>query len=231
MGTLPVCRQTVEVNFKVRQDQLGEVPFNILQPALEAASLQEDPDMQTVWANLLANAADPRHSNPVLPSFANMLKELTSREIKFLEGLVETMLAGRGPYSQLWADYQTGGFARWQLLDVCSRAKLFRYAGSHSSLSIAVWKANEADLTADNRDFEEMMGILKRNAILDEINRAKPLDVVTPVAKAIETRISSQDIHIETETFYKLSVLGTAFVNACRPPAKAEMGKEAKEAQ
>jgi hypothetical protein len=67
----------------------------------------------------------------------------------------------------------------------------------------------------------------ERNGILDEINRAKPLDVVTPVARAIETRSSSQDINVETETFYKLSVLGAAFLKACRPPAKTELGIEA----
>jgi hypothetical protein len=105
-------------------------------------------------------------------------------------------------------------------MEICSRAKLFRYEGNHSHLSVADWNANEAILTADNRDFAEMMDILKRNSILDEINRAKPLDVVTPVARAIETRVDSQDISVETETFYKVSQLGTAFLNACRPPSK-----------
>ncbi len=43
------------------------VPLKILQPALEAASLEEDESMQDIWANLLANAADPREENRVLP--------------------------------------------------------------------------------------------------------------------------------------------------------------------
>jgi hypothetical protein len=63
-----------------------------------------------------------------------------------------------------------------------------------------------------------MMGILKRNQILEEIIRTKPVDVVAPLARAIETKAHSQDISVETETFYKLSALGTAFVNACHPP-------------
>jgi hypothetical protein len=53
-----------------------EVPLSIIHPAMEAASLAEDPDMQAVWANLLANASDPRLINRVLPSFPGILKEL-----------------------------------------------------------------------------------------------------------------------------------------------------------
>jgi hypothetical protein len=54
-----------------------EVPLSIIHPALEAASLEENPDLQTAWANLLANAADPRHTGNVPPTFVAILKELT----------------------------------------------------------------------------------------------------------------------------------------------------------
>jgi|HubBroStandDraft_6_1064221.scaffolds.fasta_scaffold814787_2 hypothetical protein len=65
----------------------GEVPLNVLQPMIEGASLQEDPTLQEIWANLLANAADPRKKNPVEPSFAGILRELSSREVIFLDAL------------------------------------------------------------------------------------------------------------------------------------------------
>jgi Abortive infection alpha len=195
-----------------------QIPPSLAIPLAEAASLQDDSELQGVWANLLANAGDPRQTNPVLPVFATMLKDLTTREVRFLEGLIEMMAAGPGHHSQLWVDHKTDGFSAWQLMEVCTRAKLFRYPGSRSHVSAAQWKEHEADLLADNRDFEEMMGLLKRNQILEEIMRTKPLDVVTPVARAIETRANSQDINVETETFYKLSVLGAVFLNACRPP-------------
>ena len=57
-----------------------EVPLKIIHPMIEAASLEENPDLQTIWANLLANAADPRQEHPVHPSFILMAKELTPRE-------------------------------------------------------------------------------------------------------------------------------------------------------
>ncbi len=67
----------------------GEIPLNILQPALEAASLQEESDLQGVWANLLANAADGRQIHRVEPSFVSMLRNLSSREVRFLESLCD----------------------------------------------------------------------------------------------------------------------------------------------
>jgi hypothetical protein len=66
-----------------------EIPLNILHPALEAASLQEDTDLQEVWANFLANAGDPRQVTRVEPSFVAMLRNLSSREVRFLESLCD----------------------------------------------------------------------------------------------------------------------------------------------
>jgi len=201
----------------------GEVPLNILHPVLEAASLQEDPCLQDTWANLLANAADPRQTNPVLPVFATMLKDLTAREVKFLDALLEVMAVKQpNPHHHIRLDARTKGFSAEQLMDVASHAKLLRYRGSHTSVTVAQWKTHEADLVADRRNFEEMMGLLKRNQILDEIVRTKPIDVMTPIARAVGSVSTSKDIEVETVTFYRLSQLGTAFVNACRPPFKTE---------
>lgn len=59
--------------------------MSIIHPALEAASLEEDFDLQEVWAHLLANAADPRAAAPrVIPAYAAILGELTSPDFKFL---------------------------------------------------------------------------------------------------------------------------------------------------
>ncbi len=42
-----------------------EIPFNFLYPAIEAASVQDDPSLQQTWGNLFAHAADPRQETPV----------------------------------------------------------------------------------------------------------------------------------------------------------------------
>ena len=68
-----------------------EIPLPILQPALEGASVQEDPYLQDTWANLLANAADPRQRSRVEPSFAAILRLLSAREVQFLDELVKQL--------------------------------------------------------------------------------------------------------------------------------------------
>jgi hypothetical protein len=67
-----------------------EVPLKIIHPMLEAASLEEDPDMQTRWANLLAKAADQR-AEALPPSFPRILAEMSSREARFLDGVYDQL--------------------------------------------------------------------------------------------------------------------------------------------
>jgi hypothetical protein len=65
------------------------LPDNILHPILEGASLQDDEYFQTRWAYLLANAADSRNKHPFEICFAGMLRNLSGREVKFLDGLFQ----------------------------------------------------------------------------------------------------------------------------------------------
>src|ERR1035437_7037577 len=75
---------TVEAKRKLAEAGVSpkEVPLSIIHPALEAASLEENPDMQKTWENLLANATDPRSPNSIPAVFPAMLKELSHREVK-----------------------------------------------------------------------------------------------------------------------------------------------------
>ncbi|HVB39498.1 MAG TPA: Abi-alpha family protein [Terriglobales bacterium] len=61
------------------------VPLSVVVPLLEAGSLAEEPGLQGLWANLLANAADPRQLAGVLPSFPVILEELTASQARFLD--------------------------------------------------------------------------------------------------------------------------------------------------
>jgi hypothetical protein len=94
-----------------------EIPLNVLQPALEAASLQEDEYLRETWSNLLANAADPRKSVP--PSFPKMLSEMSPKEARFLNTLYEHLSASASKYGEdqarLW---YTSPLDRGQLLNV-----------------------------------------------------------------------------------------------------------------
>src|SRR5207249_1471573 len=66
---------------------------SIAAPAVEAARFKsEEPDLQEMFANLLATAIDQRVRGRALPAFIEVLKQLTSDEAKLLKK-IETGLA------------------------------------------------------------------------------------------------------------------------------------------
>src|ERR1700722_7753996 len=61
------------------------VPIKLLFPLLEGASLEENDDLHTMWAALLANAGDPSRRTISQPAYADILKQLTADQAMFLE--------------------------------------------------------------------------------------------------------------------------------------------------
>jgi hypothetical protein len=143
------------VNAKQRLTEAGvspkEVPLSIIHPALEAASLEENPDLQSVWANLLANAADPRQVSAVLPSFTGMLGELTVRDAKFLAAL-HSHAAARAELPGMSQDVFDIAFSHSDLLKAYANAGLSRKANL-ADISVQYWRDHTADLKADLREF------------------------------------------------------------------------------
>jgi len=56
------------------------VPPKILFPLLEGASFEDNEDLHTMWAALLANAASPENADKVRPGFIAIVKQLASDE-------------------------------------------------------------------------------------------------------------------------------------------------------
>jgi hypothetical protein len=52
---------------------------------LEKGSLEEDEELRSVWAHLLANASVSKTETPVLPAFAQILSELSPIEVQILD--------------------------------------------------------------------------------------------------------------------------------------------------
>jgi hypothetical protein len=65
------------------------VKLSFLFDVVEKASLEEDDELQELWANLLANAADPEHQGLISMSFPDILKQLSKDEAQFLEEVQE----------------------------------------------------------------------------------------------------------------------------------------------
>jgi hypothetical protein len=61
----------------------GGVPPRMFLPILEASSLEDDENLQSLWAGLLATAS--QQTNSVSPSFVETLKQLTRDEARHLQ--------------------------------------------------------------------------------------------------------------------------------------------------
>jgi len=73
------------------------IPENIWMPVLQAASAQDDETLQEKWAALLTNASVAESDNEVLPSFPEILKQLTPVEAKLLDAVYdETVESAQG---------------------------------------------------------------------------------------------------------------------------------------
>jgi hypothetical protein len=65
--------------------QPSKVPLKTLAPLLEHSSWEEDPDMQTKWASLLANAANPNYSYDIYSTYVDVLNQLSPLEGRLLD--------------------------------------------------------------------------------------------------------------------------------------------------
>ncbi|HZS26663.1 MAG TPA: Abi-alpha family protein [Candidatus Angelobacter sp.] len=62
------------------------VPFKLLVPVVENASIEENDELQDRWAAMLANAAIKRD---VHPSFPEILRQLSEKEVLYLDACYE----------------------------------------------------------------------------------------------------------------------------------------------
>ena len=63
------------------------VPIKLLFPLLEGASLEENEDLHTMWAALLANAASPAKVQMVRPGFVAILRQMAPDEASLLTAI------------------------------------------------------------------------------------------------------------------------------------------------
>jgi hypothetical protein len=68
-----------------------QIEDKIWVPVLQEAALQDDETIAHMWANLLANAANPVQETAVLPIFTAILKELGPNDAVFLGDFYDAM--------------------------------------------------------------------------------------------------------------------------------------------
>jgi hypothetical protein len=187
------------------------IPDSIWVPALREAVLQDDESLQERWANLLANASDPRQINPVRPSFAQILKEFTPLDARFLDELYKRVssISDRPPFSGV----------------ITSRDLVAAY--SHGSPPhLRTTKLTDHDEKGGNPKTESSelattIDVLLRHRILGESTSPDPIDVSKIVSDSKWTRGMPRSIEATVTTGYHITALGIGFVKACQVPDSA----------
>ena len=67
--------------------QFRPVPLNVAIPIFEAASLEEDDDLQDLWARLLVNAADAESDVEVKRRLVSILQDFSPMEVHLLQAI------------------------------------------------------------------------------------------------------------------------------------------------
>ena len=72
----------------IPREHINETPRpDVIVPSLNAIPLVQEPVLQELWGSLITSEMDKRFADGVLPSFAQILKELTSDEAKILDAI------------------------------------------------------------------------------------------------------------------------------------------------
>ncbi len=91
-----------------RGDQMmfNPVPMNVAIPIFQAASLEEDDDLQDLWARLLVNAADANSGIQVRRGLVSILQDFGKMEAQLLQAIHDsTSMNGVVPTKGLPDDY------------------------------------------------------------------------------------------------------------------------------
>lgn len=68
----------------ISENALEQLPFGDAFRVIEAASMEDDEDVQRMWADLIANATDPDKSTQIKKVYIDLLKSLSSPEVILL---------------------------------------------------------------------------------------------------------------------------------------------------
>jgi hypothetical protein len=91
------CLQKAEKMAKEAGFRPSPVPPKILFPLLEGASYEETEDMHSMWAALLANAANPKWPDRVRPGYIALLRQMAPDEAVLLNWLYTDALRRKEP--------------------------------------------------------------------------------------------------------------------------------------
>lgn len=157
-------------------------------PWVENASLEDDPILQEMWANLMANALNPNFEEKALrTAFVSIIKELSVTDVKVIRYFMKH------------------GRARWSFEQIGK--------GEPSPIKISAQIAAVIDETTN--DVEVSLCNLKRLELMD--NKHQMTFHVSEYRRGSTgvNQIIASPRHAVAESYYYFTELGLAFLDAC----------------
>jgi hypothetical protein len=186
-----------------------QVPLKLLFPIVENASIEESDELQDRWANLLARASDPKEADLVELSFPTILRELSSRDVKFLDELFKE--AHRRANARPHRDILDISFGDAELHTAFSNAGLARHP-IQQRLTMA--QRGITSVQADGKDIGFCMDVFARNKIVERMFEL-PSKIITGANKNRNMP--------ELDDSFRFTHLGIKFTRACNtPPLKSK---------
>jgi hypothetical protein len=173
------------------------VPLKLLAPIVEAASVEEDDDLQDIWARLLVSAADPATKNTdAMPSYLSVLRELSSNDVKFLNAWYDTFMTFQSDdFIPSRAAITNRRFTLPELLPTFHNAVRVRYQGVGNS---------HIDITVEN--LAAMLAVLSRHSLVTRFVDDHTIIRTAPLSSSAGDDPAS----------YNLTDFGVMFNAACR---------------
>ncbi len=194
------------------------VPLKIIHPLLEAASFESEPSLQEKWAALLASASAMQTEVP--PFFSDILRQLSSADVRFLEAFArvpsEWRSIGLGRATQRGA---TGQLASNESI----AARAFYDAGlcedDRSTIS------EDGSVKIDSLDQYRYQLVLENLIRLGLIVRETSVSIRPSKYRYATKPLSGQDVQLQHVEEIRMTTLGRSFVHACAGPQKPKSRK------
>jgi Abortive infection alpha len=178
------------------------VPIKLLFPLLEGASLEENEDLHTMWAALLANAASPDKVTNVRLGFIAILKNIAPDEAALLKWFFQT---SQIPTVALASEYEPGPPKRRSEVTDAYVALGFGNVSKHQRFTV----------TTLTQDFEFTIDSLQAARLIrQQDNLTLGLDMEKPEGNIPQPYIKDRS----ADPFFSMTHRGYQFVIACTPP-------------
>jgi len=205
-----------EANLLLRKLNLSqkEVPVKVIHSLIEGASLEEEPQLRTCWANLFANAVDSRCLKESSPRFSAILKDLTVRDVKLLNALYE-----RAPSLSSSGRVIDASFGYPELMTVFGEAGLARLKPPAEAK--ATTEADQDRISADVRELYSSIEVFLRHVVLHEENEPLPIEIPLVMSNPnLGSGARQGSLSVNVRRLYTFTMTGIAFVQMCQPPQK-----------